>query len=291
MPIAVLVAALVAVVVWGASPVATKFAVLGLPPLVVAMLRTVLGGLAALPFALAMRIGLPKDGRQRLALAVSSFCGFIGFPALYSIGLHHTSAIHASLILAVLPIFTGAIAKALERRQPGPAWWIGCAVAFAGEMLLVLTRSGVSAVEGNLVGDLIVLGSALLASCGYVAGARLKQLGYPSSGATFWGVVLASAVLLPVVPWHAAGIDWQAVPVSAWLGVAYLALAVTILGYVLWYWALGQGGIARIGLTQFLQPVSGVLLSWLLLGEPLSVILWVATALILAGVWTASRAG
>jgi len=54
-------------------------------------------------------------------------------------------------------------------------------------------------------------------------------------------------------------------------------------------WALGKGGIARIGLLQFLQPVSGVLLAWLLLGEPVSASLPAATALILLGVWIATR--
>jgi len=66
-------------------------------------------------------------------------------------------------------------------------------------------------------------------------------------------------------------------------------VVVTILGYVLWYWALGRGGIARVGLIQFLQPVSGVVLAALLLGERISLSFVLASALVLSGVWLAIR--
>ncbi len=63
----------------------------------------------------------------------------------------------------------------------------------------------------------------------------------------------------------------------------------TILGYALWYWALGHGGIARVGLLQFLQPVSGVLLAWLLLGERLTGSALLAAAIILLGMGIATQ--
>jgi len=65
---------------------------------------------------------------------------------------------------------------------------------------------------------------------------------------------------------------------------------VTILGYGLWYWALGHDGISRIGLVQFLQPVSGTLLAWALLDERLTGSMLLATILIPLGVGIASTA-
>ncbi len=76
---------------------------------------------------------------------------------------------------------------------------------------------------------------------------------------------------------------------DAWLGVVYLAVGVIIIGYVMWYWALGKAGIARLGLMQFLQPVSGMILAGLLLGERVGAALIVAAALVAAGVWIALR--
>jgi len=84
--------------------------------------------------------------------------------------------------------------------------------------------------------------------------------------------------------------EFAVASVPAWSAIAYLAIVVTILGYVLWYWALGKGGIARVGLIQFLQPVSGVILAAVLLGEGISLSFLLASALVLFGVWLAIRA-
>ena len=290
MPLAVIAAALLAVVLWGASPVAAKVAVQELSPMAVALLRTILGGLAALPLVFLMRIPLPTGKEQRWLLALSGFCGFVGFPVLFTIGIHLTSANHGSMILACLPIFTGAIALAWDRRLPQGIWWLGCAIALAGELLLISSRQGGTAGEASITGDLIVLASNLFASLGYVAGARLQRAGYPSTGTTFWGVVIFALVLLPVTPFFMADIEVAAVSFDVWFAVAYLAVGVTIVGYVLWYWALGKGGIARMGLFQFLQPVSGVILAWILLGEVMTPVFLGASALILFGVWLAVKA-
>lgn len=289
MPLAIVAAALAAVVLWGASPVAAKIAVQSVPPVAVALLRTVLGGLVALPLALSLRIPLPAGPGQRRLLLVSGFCGFVGFPVLFTLGVGLTSANHASMILACLPVFTGAIAMSWDRVPPRRAWWLGCIVALGGEVLLVSGYGGGTG-EAHIGGDILVLASNLFASLGYVAGGRLQREGYPSAGTTFWGVVLFALLLLPVTPLVLHDVALTQIAVRAWLAVLYLAVGVTIVGYMLWYWALGRGGIERIGLFQFLQPVSGVVLAWLLLGEHLTLLFLAASIMILSGVWLAVRA-
>ena len=282
--------ALLAVVIWGASPVATKIAVSDLPPLVVAVLRTVIGGLAALLLALSLRLPLPDTSHKRRLLLISASCGFIGFPVLFSVGVQLTSANHASIIIAALPIFTAAIAYAWDRRWPKRLWWLGVMIAMLGEYMLISGIHPINDQGANLTGDLTVLAGNGFASLGYVAGARLQQAGYPSTGTNFWGAGLTAIVLLPTVPFVMGGTTVAQVSSNAWLGVVYLAFGVTILGYVMWYWALGKGGIARLSLMQFLQPVSGVILAGVLLGETVGIVLLVAAVMVLVGVWIALQA-
>lgn len=290
--------ALAVMVLWGATPVVTKLAVREIDPLVVGVMRTVLGGLAALPLALALRIRPPK-GRLWLPLALSGFCGFVAFPIIFTIGQRMTSAMHSGLILAMLPILTGLYVALLERKRPASRWWLGCAVAFAGEVLLITGRgpTGAGQEEASLLGDVLVLTASLFASAGYVAGARLAQVQYPSLGTTLWGITLASAVLAPVLP-VAGGASAEgawllgllpAASPLAWGAVAFIAWVTSILGYMGWYWALAQGGIARIGTIQFLQPLSGLVLAFFLLGERPTSILAIATVMILGGVVIAWR--
>lgn len=288
--LAALAAAWFAVLLWGATPVVTKAAAHAIDPVLVGLLRTVLAGVLALPIALALRLPLPGRTRQRTLLALSAFSGFVGFPILFTLGQRHTSATHGALILAAVPVFTGLYAAALERRMPGARWWLGCAIAVGGEVLLIAFRGRVDERGATLLGDSVILVASLVVALGYVAGARLAQAGYGTWATTFWGVAVAALVLTPVVPLAARGTGWSEAGALGWAGVAYLALGSTILAYVAWYWALGAGGIARMGLLQFFQPVIGVALAAWLLGEPVTAKEVASAVAILAGVFVARRA-
>jgi drug/metabolite transporter (DMT)-like permease len=276
-------------VIWGATPVATRIAVADLAPLHVGLLRTVFAGLLALPIALALRQPLPKGRRGLLLLIVSGASGFIVFPLLYSVGQRDTSAMHGGMILAALPIFTGSYAALVERKRPSARWIAGCVVALLGECALIALRAGGGGAQPTWGGDLLVLVSALVVASGYVAGARLAQHGYSSLATTLWGVALAAAVSAVIMAADVARGGWPSAGWQSWTAVIYLASVTTILGYVGWYWALAKGGIARIGTIQFFQPVSGLVLAALLLGERMTLPLLAASVVILAGVWIAQR--
>jgi drug/metabolite transporter (DMT)-like permease len=254
--------------IWGATPVATRLAVADLQPVQVGLLRTVFAG---------------------LLLIVSGACGFIIFPLLYSVGQRDTSAMHGGMILAALPIFTGSYAALVERRWPSARWIAGCVIALIGECALTVLRAGGGGAQPTLGGDLLVLLSALVVAGGYVAGARLAQTGYSSLATTLWGVALAAIVSAVLMIAAVAQGGWPSAGWLSWSAVIYLASVTTILGYIGWYWALAKGGIARIATIQFFQPVSGLVLAALLLGERMTPSLLAASIVILAGVWIAQR--
>jgi drug/metabolite transporter (DMT)-like permease len=283
---AVWAAAGAAVLLWSAGPVATKIAVQDVDYLAVALLRTVMAGAVVLPIVLALGLPLPQ-GRGRWLLALSGLSGFVLFPLVFCLGMTATSSIHGVMILAFLPVLTGLFAHLWEGRRPALRWWAGCFIAFLGEVVLI---AGADAGRGaSAWGDGLVSLSTLGLALGYVAGGRLTESGYPAKAVTFWGLTLASLVMLPLLPLVLAEVRYAAVPPPAWAGIIYLALGVSVVGYIFWYWALAQGDMARVALVQFLQPVLGVLLGFLLLKEPLSASLGLALLLVLAGIALASR--
>ena len=58
-------------------------------------------------------------------------------------------------------------------------------------------------------------------------------------------------------------------PLQAWLVLAYLGIICTAVGYALWYFAIERAPVNLVGLTVFAQPVAGLLLAAVWLGEPL----------------------
>lgn len=279
-----------AVVLWGASPVGTKIAVAEVPPVAVMAIRTIAGGLAGLLLAWSLRIPLPAARNDIALVVLAGFCGMIAFPTLFSIGMKSTSATHGAMILACMPVITAAIACIHERRWPRPLWWAGCALALAGEAALIFSRDATADIQAMWRGDALVLASTLFACSGYVIGGNLQKRGYSARGTTFWGAGFSACLLLPLSPYLFANADPASWATATWASLAYLAFGVTILGYICWYWALGQGGIGRMSLMQFLQPVSGLLLSLVMLGESIGISVFIASAIILAGTVIATSA-
>ncbi|HLZ03717.1 MAG TPA: DMT family transporter, partial [Bradyrhizobium sp.] len=240
------------------------------------------------PLGLALRLARPSGVVQWLQLLVSALGGFVLFPVLFGLGVRYTSASHAALVLAVTPLFTGLIASAVERRAPGRTWWLGAGLAFAGEVALVAFRSDLAQSDASLGGDMLVLTACVSASAGYVAGARLAHA-ITTWAATFWGIGLGGAILLPLAAMRLGPQAWSHAGALGWSAIAYLALGSTIAGYICWYWALQRGGIARIGATQFSQPLIALGFAVAVLREPLTAPLIIAALLIVAGVALAQR--
>ena len=275
--------------VWGATPILTRIALEDLAPLVVATLRTIVAGALAVPLLVHLRQPFPRAATSRRLLAVSAAAGFVIFPVVYTVGQQRTSGLHGVMILAALPIFTGTYASLVARRRPRRAWLLGSAVALVGEVVLIGARGGGGG-DATLVGDLIVLAAALVVSAGYVAGAMLPPRGVSSAAATYWGVGLGALVLTPIALGLFAADGVPEAGPAAWGAVLFLAAVTSIAGYVGWYWALSRGGIQRIATLQFLQPLSGLVLAVLVLGEGVGPGTAIGAAAVIGGVVIAQRA-
>ncbi|MCG7626848.1 DMT family transporter [Epibacterium sp. MM17-32] len=284
-------AAIGAVIIWGASPAATAIAARDVPPDLIGGLRTILGALFLTPLAGRFWSALPRDLSARIELLVGGVAGFAAYPVLLSIGVANTSVMHASLILASAPVFTGLVSFIITRSWPRSIWWIGAAMAITGVGFLLLYRGAptASAASSSIAGDFTVLLSVLFASVGYVFGGRSSgRIGqWPT---TFWSLVAGSLVLLPFIGPRAIAWNWTEVSQSSVLALLFLVLLVTVVGYVLWFWALGQVGAGKVAPLQFGQPVVGVLLAAVLFAEPLTFPIALSAGLTILGVWVARRA-
>jgi drug/metabolite transporter (DMT)-like permease len=175
----------------------------------------------------------------------------------------------------------------LERRWPAGWWWLGVLVALIGEALLIGLSRGFQEPGVTVYGDLIVFAACVAVAFGYVAGGSLsRSLG--SLAVTLWGLVIAALLTLPamlMIPVHQLV---HAGPASL-AGLGYLVVISSVVGYVAWNWALAHGGIGRMGVLQFAQPVLTICFAVLLLRESLSPSIVLSSIVILSGVALARR--
>jgi drug/metabolite transporter (DMT)-like permease len=277
--------AALAIAIFSFSPVTMRILVGEMDPLFAGMLRTVGAIVVTLP--LALRFPLPKDGREWFLLLVSAGGNFILFPVLFCVGGVATSGSHAALILAASPVVTGLCGAVIGRHMPGGTWWLGCVIAFIGEAALVLMRDPAHGVAVTVAGDLLVLTACLGSGIGYVAGAMLAERTGAWAG-TLWSINVASLVQLPFMVWLWPPGGWM-LDAAGWAALLHLTFGATVIALLAWLWALARGGIARVAVLQFVQPILGLGLAVLLLHERPSPPLLVAAGFILVGVIIARR--
>jgi drug/metabolite transporter (DMT)-like permease len=284
-------AAAMALVLWSGTPISNKIALDYMDSLTVGSARSMIAGLVAVVVALLLKLPFPDGSRDRAILLVSGVCSFAAWPVTMSIGIGRTTVGHAALIMAMIPLFTVLIGALVQRRRPRAGWWFGAGMALTGALFLMMKRGITFATfddGSSIVGDLVVLGGGVTCSIGYVAGAVLSpKIGTVAT--TFWGLAMALVIQLPLFAKIAGRTAWSAVPVGGWLALGWLTILSSLTGYALWYFALGRGGIGRIGSLQLALPVATLIAAAIILSEPITVSLAVACVVIIFGTFFAQR--
>ncbi len=102
---------------------------------------------------------------------------------------------------------------------------------------------------------------------GYAAGGRLAQT-MGGVNVICWALVVSLPLLAPLAAWRAIEAGVAASP-RAWLSFGYTAVMSQLIGFFFWYRGLAQGGVARVGQVQLLQPFLTVLFAAWVASEPL----------------------
>ncbi len=235
-----------------------------LSPVFVTFGRAAVAGLLSIAY-LALSGGARPRGRRQWGALAFTACGIVvGFPLFMALGLRHVEAVHAAVVIGILPLATAWIGSLWLRQRPSVGFWL-CAVA--GSVLVaifVLLRNDATDSQAQWA-DLLLVLAVLSAAFGYVGGGRLTlQLG--AERVICWVLVISLPVTLPVTL-----MSWPdtAVPISAWIGFAYVALVSMWIGFFAWYRGLALGGTVRVSQVQLVQPFLTMLFSVPLLGESL----------------------
>ena len=234
----------------------------------IAMGRAVLAAGLSAVFLLATRAPLPQR-KDVWPLAITAAGVVLGFPLFTSIAMRHVEAVHASVIVGVLPLATAAVGALLHRQRPSSGFWLCAALGSALVVAFAMLRSGAPGSGLSIqLADLLLLAAMLCAAVGYGYGARLSQQ-MRAEHVICWALVMTLPLTLPL-----ALVSWPAVPVraSAWWGFAYVAVFSMWLGFFAWYRGLALGGTVRVSQVQLVQPFLSMLFAVPLLGERLDAV-------------------
>ena len=236
--------------------------------LFIAMGRAVVA--AGLSAALLLITRAPWPARSDwLPLAITASGVVFGFPLFTSIAMRYVEAMHASVIVGVLPLATAAVGALLHRQRPSIGFWLCAGLGSALVVVFAVLRSGsASGALSISFADLLLLAAMLCAAVGYCYGGRLAQH-MRAEHVICWALVISLPLTLPlsIYSWPV-----QTIRPSAWWGFAYVAVFSMWLGFFAWYRGLALGGTVRVSQVQLVQPFLSMLFAIPLLGEKLDAV-------------------
>jgi drug/metabolite transporter (DMT)-like permease len=279
----------------GTDFVSVKYALQGLPPLVLVPLRYVIAGIVIL--ALLRLFGnIDVTGLTPTNLAVMTGLGFVGVTLNqvgYTVGLSLTSGSHGALIFATAPIWGLILGIVLGFERGTWRGTVGLGLAVAGVALVV--GDGLGSPEASVGGDLLVCLSAL--SWGAYTILSLPVLArFNPLLVAGWTMLLGGLVALPLAFTGFPGlseplsfVEWDAVNVESWAAVLYSTVLASAFAIAAWQSNVSRLGANRVLVYMYLVTLFGLVSSILLLGDELSAEKIAGALIILAGVYLARR--
>jgi drug/metabolite transporter (DMT)-like permease len=255
--------------VYSTSYVATRVVLDDLPPALLALVRLVVGAAVLVPIARALEPAPAYGRRDGWRIAWMGAVGFAGAFAFTNWGLARSTATNAALliivepvsIMALSPLVLGAVVVVLNGV---PGLMHALAPHWRGDLLLVLS--------GLAYGAYTLIGRGVLARHGPL-------------GVTARSIVWGAAVMAPFALLEWAGGARPVLSLGAVAGGLYLALVITVFGYLVWNWALPRVGAPRAAISVTVQPIGGAILGVVLLREPLTAFTVAGGVLVVLGLW------
>lgn len=270
---------------WSGSWTFGKLGVTQVPPLELSTIRFAAAGLLMLAIALALRVPL---GLERFWLVVlAGFFGIFAYNALVFSGLTISPASDGALIVPTInPVLTVVFATFIGERLTASKI-AGVAIATVGAAVVIGAATGLTFTGQRLIGDLLMLGGAAVWSAYATLGAITTRQGSPL-GVTAIASLAGAVMLFPLGFLEHGYADVPSWPLAAWLDVAYLVVFATIVGFVLFYWAVRRFGAGMASMVSYLVPVFALVQAVLILGEQPAPLEIVGGAIILVGVRVAT---
>jgi drug/metabolite transporter (DMT)-like permease len=275
--------------IWGNSFIAIKHVVQYVTPLELVTVRFVP---VAVIFATWL---LPTRGRRVWHLIRSEtwrvvllgLSGAVLYNTFLGWGETRVAAGTASLIIALNPAYTYALATLA--RIEGFAWRraLGLAVAFGGLFIIIRWGSGRAVTLDDLgyalVTMLAPLSWAIYTVLGKSVVARHPPLLVTGTAMIFAGLfslVFVRPSLLHQLP---------ALPASFWWADLFLVIPCTVFAFVVWFSSLERMPAGRVAGFVYLVPMFAVTFSRFLLNEPITLALVLGAAVLICGVWLVQR--
>jgi len=262
------------VFLWSMVEVITKLIHSALPPLTIAYLRFVLGGLFLLPIAIfyGLRVNWKAvDVRDWVTLSLLSFLGISCTFSLFHIALYWIDASSTATLIAMVPLFIAPLSMIFLKERMGVIGAIGILLGGASVLLIYFSEErGIRSVQAVMLILIAVL-------CFSVYAVFMKPLNRKMDPkvTTSLSLFLGGVMMVPIVVFDGSPLI-RPMGASSWLLLLFLSFITVGLAYLLYFVGLDRVRVSTGNSLMYLKPLIASGFAWIVLGEVPSFIRTVA---------------
>jgi drug/metabolite transporter (DMT)-like permease len=283
--------AMLAVIIWGGTFIATKLALREASPATIVWLRFGMGVLI---------LGVTVAARRQFALpakeewAYFALVGFLGVTFhqwLQATGLKSAAATTTAWIVATIPIFTALLGWLFLKENLGRIRLLGIFLATLG-VLLIVSKGDLSALTAGKFGtpgDFLVLISAVNWAVFSVL-SRKGLASHPAARMMFY--VMLFGWLFAGLWLFGFGPGWSEIPKLSsigWVSILGLGIFGSGLAYIFWYDALKIIPASQLGAFIYVEPLVTMVAAAFLLQEAVTLVAIIGGSITILGVYLVNR--
>lgn len=283
--------------IWSMQQVALKATAADIAPVLQLAIRSGVGAALVILFMLSRGQDLPfrpaqfRTGAWRPGLVVGLL---FAFEFLFvGEGLRHTSASHMVVFLYTAPVFAAlGLHMLLPAERLGRLQWVGIGIAFAGIAIAFFGRDGGDSAEpaaATLLGDFLGLLGGLFWGATTVV-VRATRLTHRPAAETLLYQLVGAFVILGIASVLLGQTGFNPTPLAL-TALAFQAIFVSFVSYLVWFWLLRRYLAAPLGIFSFFTPLFGVILGAWLLGEPIERSFVLGALMVVSGITLVSGHG
>jgi drug/metabolite transporter (DMT)-like permease len=270
--------------VWGSTFLAIRIGVREVPPFLLAGIRFLVAGAVLFAWTLARGERLPAARQWKSVLVIALLIFVFDYGLLFWAEQRVASGI-AAVTLATIPVFmTLSEIFLLKTQRLTARLAVALLIGIAGVAVLM----GIGSIAGARIDPAGAAALIMAAISWSIASALTLKLPLPASKVMNSGaqmlsggvMLLISAVLLG----EFRNFHLLVVSRAAWLALAYLVVAGSIIAFTAYVWLIHHQSTTRVGTYAYVNPVVAVLLGYFYGGETLGERTIIGTLLILVGV-------
>lgn len=276
------------IVLWSANFLFVKIMVVRMPVLMVSCMRTSLAGLVMLPVFIwdRKRGAKPVTLDELPRLITLGIAGMGMNQLLFTLGVSRTSVAHASVLMGLTPLLVLLFVAFKGHEKFSVIRVAGVLLALGGVCVLQLSSS--RSVGASYLGDLLVFGAGIAWALYTVMSKQLTKT-RDAISVTALAYMIAAVGMLPVTLWQSYVHGLGLITPSLWAVLLYMAILPSVVGALIYYYALIYLPASRVTAFLYLQPLLATLMAIPVLGEHITLALVGGGAMVVTGVSITER--